>query len=154
MSPRYTFTSALPAQSRSSFTKAKKMVQSEDPRYRDIDRMLARAYIELQRQRVQQRKAGVFMPRMDLCDDPDNRLVTAIFELPGMKADQLSVHIENRHLIVEGQRMGPHLHARHQSVAPSEPTPPALYPVQEIKYGKFRREVKLPEGVTRMSAAC
>ncbi|KAI0357815.1 HSP20-like chaperone [Trametes cingulata] len=149
MSPQYTFQPALPAQSRPLFTKAQKMLQQEDPRYRDIDRMLARAYVELQRQRLQQKRAGLFMPRMDLCDDPDNPLVTAVLELPGMKAEQLSVRIENGHLIVEGQRTGPHLHGSPRNAdTSSEPTPSALYPVQEIKYGKFRREVKLPQGIT------
>ncbi|KAI0768202.1 HSP20-like chaperone [Trametes elegans] len=148
MSPQYAHTSAFAVQPRPSFTKAQKMSQKEDPRYRNLDRVLARAYIELQKQRMQQKKAGVFMPRMDLYDDPNNPVVTAALELPGMKADQLSVRIEHGQLIVEGTRAGPYLHKTSYTPAPSEPTAPALYPVQEIKYGKFRREVKLPEGVT------
>ncbi|KAI0672434.1 hypothetical protein C8Q78DRAFT_972041, partial [Trametes maxima] len=88
--------------------------------------------------------------RMDLCDDPDNPYITAALELPGMKADQLSVRIENSNLIVEGERSGPYLHratgTREPTSSPSEP--PTLYPVQELKYGKFRRELKLPSGVT------
>ncbi len=88
--------------------------------------------------------------RMDVCDDPENVVITAVLELPGMKADQLSVRIESGHLIIEGERVCPHLHTSNRNAGPSEPTPQAqaLYPVQEIKYGKFRREVKLPDGVT------
>lgn len=89
---------------------------------------------------------------MDVCDDPEDVVITAMLELPGMKADQLSVRIENGQLIIEGERTGPHLHLHtgSRNAASSEPTrqAQALYPVQEIKYGKFRREVKLPDGVT------
>ncbi|KAI0643869.1 hypothetical protein C8Q79DRAFT_870583, partial [Trametes meyenii] len=88
--------------------------------------------------------------RMDLCDDPDNPYITAALELPGMKAEQLSVRIENGNLIVEGERSGPYLHrtTATRASASSLPEPPALYPAQELKYGKFRRELKLPSGVT------
>ncbi|KAL1939400.1 hypothetical protein VTO73DRAFT_9956 [Trametes versicolor] len=152
MSPQYTTKTSSHSKSHSSFAKTQKMLEEEDPRFRGLDRMLARAYIELQRKRAQQQRAGLFMPRMDVCDDPEDVVITAMLELPGMKADQLSVRIENGQLIIEGERTGPHLHlhtgSRH--AASSEPTrqAQALYPVQEIKYGKFRREVKLPDGVT------
>ena len=89
-----------------------------------------------------------------------------------MKADQLSVRIENGRLIVEGRRNGPTLHASALPI-PAQPAsharPPsdpnqaeggadpmsaaedaalaALYPVRELKYGKFRREIPLPTGV-------
>ncbi|KAH9885270.1 HSP20-like chaperone [Cubamyces lactineus] len=149
MSPQYTFKSAVPSTRSSS--KSRTMSQEEDPRFRHLDRMLARAYIELQRQRHQRKNTTMFMPRMDLCDDPNSPFIVALFELPGMKADQLSVRIENGKLIVDGERTGPHLHGNgnEPSNAASEPMPSAtLYPVQEIKYGKFRRELALPAGVT------
>ncbi|KAI0822425.1 HSP20-like chaperone [Trametes gibbosa] len=150
MSPLYSHTPVIRAQSRSSLIKAQKMLQEEDPRFRSLDRMLARAFIEMQRRRAQQQRSGVFVPRMDLYDDPENNFVTAVLELPGMKPNQLSVRIENGHLIIEGERAGPRIQTDHRSASSSEPTQQAhtLYPVQEIKYGKFRREVKLPEGVT------
>ncbi|KAI0634097.1 HSP20-like chaperone, partial [Trametes polyzona] len=161
MSPQYTHIQpTYHRKSRSPLSKGLNMLQEEDPRFRSLDRMLARAYLEMQRRRTQQMRAGVFMPRMDVCDDPDNDHITAALELPGMKADQLSVRIENGHLIVEGERSGPHLHnqtcLRSAETSEPEPTNPSSaspppshtkYPVQEIKYGKFRREVKLPEGV-------
>ena len=199
MSPQYTgtpFTSFLhPSSSRSSntpsSTKARKLLQmqAEDPRYRSLDRMLARAYIELmQKQKAQQKqKAGFFVPRyaesadskfdvqaaysscrMDLCDDPENTNIVAMLEVPGMKPEQLSVRIEGTRLIIEGERTGPLLHSRNQTTAQttrafpnpaSEPNsvtlpdpeapapPPSLYPVRELKYGKFKREIDLPAGV-------
>ena len=101
---------------------------------------------------------------MDLCDDPESPLLTAMLEVPGMKADQLSVRIENGRLIVEGERSGPRLHAHARASALGNTTGPlsepmadavpessesaTLYPVRELKYGKFRREIALPVGVT------
>ncbi|CDO75091.1 hypothetical protein BN946_scf185010.g16 [Trametes cinnabarina] len=66
-----------------------------------------------------------------------------------MHSDQLSTRVENGVFIVEGQRQGPRMHARPQSDDDAaERTPSTLYPVQEIKYGRFRRQWPLPEGVT------
>ncbi|KAI0664149.1 HSP20-like chaperone, partial [Cubamyces menziesii] len=86
--------------------------------------------------------------RMDICDDPNSPFITALFELPGMKADQLSVRIEDGKLIVDGERTGPHLHGNGHAPSNAVSEPTTLYPVQEIKYGKFRRELALPSGVT------
>lgn len=63
MSPQYTTKTSSHSKSHSSFAKAQKMLEEEDPRFRGLDRMLARAYIELQRKRAQQQRAGLFMPR-------------------------------------------------------------------------------------------
>ncbi|PIL33962.1 hypothetical protein GSI_03670 [Ganoderma sinense ZZ0214-1] len=187
MSPRYTSTpiaSSLRAgdchSSISSSTKARKLklleMEHEDPRYRSLDRMLAKAYVELmQKQKAQAtvQKAGFFFaPRMDLCDDPGSAQIVAMLEVPGMKPEQLSVRIEGGRLIVEGERTGPHLHTRNHdqttvtpqtditlpaepgssSAAPLNPEGPgppltAVYPVRELKYGKFRREIDLPADV-------
>ncbi|TBU59831.1 hypothetical protein BD310DRAFT_924320 [Dichomitus squalens] len=158
---------APPPNSRHPSIKARKMqqAQQEDPRFRHIDRMLARAYIELLKKRkLSQQKPAYSSYRMDLCDDPANTHITAMLEVPGMKPEQLSVRIEGGRLIVEGNRPGPYLHGDHSITNPnthplsSEPTqnassehetstPHPLYPVQELKYGKFRREIDLPVGV-------
>ena len=98
---------------------------------------------------------------MDLYDDPNNPVVTATLELPGMQPDQLSLRIEDNKLIVEGEREGPRLHLGDPGVAttlaPSSSVPNAdatadsviatLYPIHEVKYGKFRRDINLPPGV-------
>ena len=105
---------------------------------------------------------------MDLYDDPRNPYITAMLEVPGMKPEQLSVRIEKGSLIVEGERTGPHLHmwnrtdasttsSRFTNATPPEPSAGAapapavdettLYSVQELKYGRFRREIALPAGV-------
>ncbi|EJF61852.1 hypothetical protein DICSQDRAFT_15894, partial [Dichomitus squalens LYAD-421 SS1] len=75
--------------------------------------------------------------RMDLCDDPANTHITAMLEVPGMKPEQLSVRIEGGRLIP----------TQNASSEPETSTPQPLYPVQELKYGKFRREIDLPVGV-------
>ncbi|KAI0767278.1 hypothetical protein C8Q74DRAFT_1279301 [Fomes fomentarius] len=96
---------------------------------------------------------------MDLYDDPGNPEVTAMLEVPGMKADQLSLRIENGRLIVEGERVCPRLHTSNSDTrdansapepradATAESAPATLYPTRELKYGKFRREINLPPGV-------
>ena len=160
-------------------------MQAEDSRYRSLDRMLARAYIELMQKKKARRKqkAGFFVPRyaasidsnfgvrtvyslcrMDLCDDPENKNIVAMLEVPGMKPEQLSARIEGARLIIEGERIWPLLHSRSETTRafprpPSESTfatlpdpeapaqPLALYPVWELKYGTFKREIDLPAGI-------
>ena len=73
MSPQYTGTpiTSIHTNSRSSYqpsTKARKLLQmqQEDPRYRNLDRMLARAYIELVlrwKVAAKNREAGFLVPR-------------------------------------------------------------------------------------------
>ena len=108
---------------------------------------------------------------MDLCDDPKNTHITAMLEVPGMKPEQLSVRIEGGRLIIQGERKGPHLHLGGQTAPaathppPSEPTENAsaadeastlssLYPVRELKYGKFKRVIDLPAGVNVSLSSC
>ena len=108
---------------------------------------------------------------MDLCDDPKNTHITAMLEVPGMKPEQLSVRIEGGRLIIQGERKGPHLHLGGQTTPaathppPSEPTENAsaadeastlssLYPVRELKYGKFKRVIDLPAGVNVSLPIC
>lgn len=66
MSPQYTTlhpSAAASSASRLSMSKSRKMLENEDPRFKNLDRVLARAYIQLQRQKILQRKGGTFMPR-------------------------------------------------------------------------------------------
>ena len=67
-------------------------------------------------------------------------------------------------IIVEGERQGPRLHTSsavgNASSMLSEPTavpesePTNLYPVRELKYGKFRREIRLPPGMNVSGILC
>ena len=96
---------------------------------------------------------------MDVCDNPESPLIIAILELPGIKRDHLSIRVENGQLIIEGERKRPRLHMRpletRTTSMSSEPTPeedveyvaPGLYPIRELKYGKFCRIISLPPRV-------
>ncbi|KAI0753274.1 hypothetical protein C8Q80DRAFT_1118445 [Daedaleopsis nitida] len=157
MSPQYTTLKPY-SEATVAYNNMRKVLENEDPRFRNIDRLLARAFIELQKQRRQQ-QSGIFTPRMDLCDDPEDPFITAMLEVPGMKPDHLSVRIENGQLIIEGERTGPRLHTRtpetRTATTPSGPSAvadaqsaiTALYPIRELKYGKFRRNITLPPEV-------
>ncbi|KAI8990734.1 HSP20-like chaperone [Trametes punicea] len=147
MSPQYTRKSITTTQPLSIIRYS--MSQGEDPRFRAIDRILARAYLQLRKREAEQKRAGIYRARMDIYDDSASPYITAILELPGMKMSEVSVCVEDGQLVVHGERIRPHLHARpepnHDS---SEPTTSNPYPVQEIKYGKVHRELPLPNGVT------
>ena len=69
--------------------------------------------------------------RMDLCEDPDERTITAYLDLPGLKLPDVEIRLRDDILTVSGKR-----HA-----------PAARYPFQELKYGAFRRSIRLPIGI-------
>jgi HSP20 family protein len=75
--------------------------------------------------------------RMDVLDKPDSSTVIATLELPGLRKEEISLLIQDGSLVVWGERR-----------ARIEPglTGPSHYPVQEVKYGKFRRVIPLPAG--------
>ena len=73
---------------------------------------------------------------MDLCEDPDSQTITACLELPGIKPTDVEIQLHDDKLTISGKRSAP---------------PPSgsgvRYPVQELKYGSFRRTINLPEGI-------
>jgi HSP20 family protein len=73
--------------------------------------------------------------RLDLHEDKENNLITATFELPGMKKEDVSIDVHQEHLTVSGE------------VNVSSETNEGDYAVRERKCGKFSRSVKLPKGV-------
>ena len=73
---------------------------------------------------------------MLLCDDPSSTRICATLELPGLEKDDLVVEREGDRLIVSGERKSP--------IPPD--CDPARYPIQEIKYGKYRRAIDLAPG--------
>ena len=74
---------------------------------------------------------------MDILDDPDDPTITATLELPGLKKEEISLLIQDGSLVIWGDRRC--------RIAPGV-TVPSHYPVQEVKYGKFRRVIPLPAG--------
>lgn len=80
--------------------------------------------------------------------------MVAIFELPGVRRDQISVSISQGIVHVRGRRVrmlqercpgtpgnGPRVNS------PSAGHTSVRYPVQEMRYGDFGRGVKLPAGI-------
>jgi HSP20 family molecular chaperone IbpA len=89
---------------------------------------------------------------MDLIDDPAESILTAVFEIPGIKTNDISLHILDGHLVVLGERR-PMYNAMQQTEASSQDTenraqaPKLNIPVQELRYGTFRRAILIPEGI-------
>ncbi|KAI0050279.1 HSP20-like chaperone, partial [Auriscalpium vulgare] len=79
--------------------------------------------------------------RMEICDEPDSHLVTAVFELPGLRKEEIGVHLTKEgRLTISGDRRAPPL------LNNADPSLPR-YPVRELKYGKFERTVDIPAGL-------
>ena len=114
--------------------------------------------------------------RMELWDDGDSPLVTAVFEVPGLRPADVSVDVVDGRLVISGERCQP---VQGFSAAPktsppgngngtncSEPTEPGavcvraseetlahagtvtVLQIRELKYGFFRRVVAVPAGCT------
>lgn len=75
-----------------------------------------------------------FAAPTDVIELADRILV--IVEVAGMRAEDFTVSLHNRHLVISGTRERPVL-------------PNAAYHQVEINYGDFRVEVQLPDAVER-----
>lgn len=81
---------------------------------------------------------GTFTPKVDVFKE-DRKLVVRA-DLPGVKLDDVSVEITDNALVIEGERSYEH-----------EEDEKGVYRL-ERSYGRFRREVPLPDGVKAESA--
>jgi len=72
---------------------------------------------------------------MDLHEDAQKNVVTATFELPGLKKEDVNIEVNNNGLTVSGE-----------SSSSSEKDDNG-YAVRERRYGKFSRTLQLPQGV-------
>ncbi|KAF8520034.1 small heat shock protein [Hysterangium stoloniferum] len=77
---------------------------------------------------------GVIRPRMNLHGDYVTGEMTATFELPGLRREDVNVDVINNRLVVSGSAEG--------VVEVDE----AGYAVRERTYGRFSRTVPLPAG--------
>jgi HSP20 family protein len=78
---------------------------------------------------------------VEICDQPQSGFVTATFELPGLKKEEIGVHLTNDgRLTISGDRRPPPFLTN---------TDPAftMYPVKELKYGRFERTITVPVGL-------
>jgi HSP20 family protein len=78
---------------------------------------------------------------VEICDQPQSHFVTATFELPGLKKEEIGVHLtHDGRLTISGNRRPPPF------LANSDPSF-VVYPVNEIKYGRFERTINVPAGL-------
>jgi HSP20 family protein len=78
---------------------------------------------------------------VEICDQPQSRFVTATFELPGLKKEEIGVHLtHDGRLTISGYRRHPPF------LTNTDPTY-VVYPVKEIKYGRFERTINVPAGL-------
>ena len=71
---------------------------------------------------------------MDLHESPENNLVTATFELPGLTKENVSIDVHNNALVVSGE------------VTTSNESNENGYVHRERRTGRFSRRVPLPTG--------
>ncbi|MBY0594949.1 Hsp20/alpha crystallin family protein, partial [Bacillus bingmayongensis] len=72
---------------------------------------------------------------MDLHEDAEKNAVTASFEFPGLKKEDVNIDFHNGRLTVSAE-----------SNASSEKNEDG-YAVRERRYGKFSRTLQLPQGI-------
>ncbi|KAJ7882104.1 HSP20-like chaperone [Mycena leptocephala] len=82
-------------------------------------------------------------PRMDLHENAESNTVTASFELPGMKKEDVQIDAQNGWLSVSAESKMPETHDKDR------------YAIRERRFGKFSRTLQLPHGVkeTEVKAA-
>lgn len=75
------------------------------------------------------------MHRMDVHEDNEKNLVTAMFELPGLNKENVNIDFDGNTLTIAGE-----------SRISSERDENG-YAVRERRFGKFSRSIPLPRGV-------
>ncbi|KAJ8514232.1 hypothetical protein ONZ45_g8231 [Pleurotus djamor] len=78
---------------------------------------------------------SVHRPRMDLHENAENNTVTASFELPGFKKEDISIDVHNGRLTVSAENES------------SSEKKEEGYAVRERRFGKFSRTLQLPQGI-------
>ncbi|KAI0784207.1 small heat shock protein [Abortiporus biennis] len=74
-------------------------------------------------------------PKMDLHEDEKSNTVTATFELPGLKKEDVHIDVVNDVLTISGE------------AKKNEDYDKDGWKVQERRFGKFTRSLQLPQGV-------
>ncbi|KAJ7204263.1 HSP20-like chaperone [Mycena rebaudengoi] len=94
---------------------------------------------------VNPQPARPFRPRMDVCNDPGSDHIVVTFELPGVRGGDVQVFIKDGVLTVQGQRLARSPYTRTLQ-ARIDPPDEQVFPVREMRYGYFRRRLRLPNG--------
>lgn len=90
-------------------------------------------------------------PRMDLIDDPTKTIITAVVEIPGIHARDLTLKIVDGQLILEGKRQALYLSSPQplsdkKESNDSDPNQ-RLVPIQELRFGEFHRAIPVGKGI-------
>ncbi|KAI5836428.1 HSP20-like chaperone [Schizophyllum commune Tattone D] len=109
----------------------------------DIDRFLSEAFGSRGADNAQRRigegntndAPRALKPRMDLHEDAEKNVVTATFELPGVKKEDVQIDFHNGRLTVGAETKA------------DEEREENGYAVRERRYGKWSRTLQLPQGV-------
>lgn len=72
---------------------------------------------------------------MDVHENPEGNTVTATFELPGVRKEDISIDVRDRHLVVSGE-------CKHDVNRDENG-----YAIRERRYGRFSRTLQLPQGI-------
>ncbi|CAL1697763.1 unnamed protein product [Somion occarium] len=103
----------------------------------DFDRLFDEAFTARsdEPKQLQRLLPTTLRPRMDVHEDEKQNIVTGIFELPGVKKEDINLDVTNNLLTVSGESK--------QSTERDE----AGYVVRERRAGKFSRSISVPQGV-------
>jgi HSP20 family protein len=72
---------------------------------------------------------------MDLHENAETNTVTATFEFPGLKKEDISIDVQNGRMTVSAENK---ISSEHEESG---------YAVRERRYGKWSRTLQLPQGV-------
>ena len=72
---------------------------------------------------------------MDIHENPETSRVTATFELPGLRNDDVRISIDRNRLVISGE------------VNFAQDTEEGLFAVRECNRGRFSRSLPLPQGI-------
>ncbi|KAJ7756775.1 HSP20-like chaperone [Mycena maculata] len=114
-----------------------------DPFY-DVERMINDTFGRLgnnnQSQALQRQGGGddfqrALRPRMDLHENSEANTVTATFELPGIKKEDVQIDVHNGRLSIAAESKISESHEKDG------------YAIRERRFGKMARTLQLPQGV-------
>jgi len=99
-----------------------------------------------QHRRDSDNREHIMRPRVTLVESISTKQFVATFELPGMSRSDVSITARDDELIVSGER---------RPLVPPDGSGEERTIVNELKYGKFMRVMRLPKGTepTRISAS-
>ncbi|KAF7760936.1 hypothetical protein Agabi119p4_10345 [Agaricus bisporus var. burnettii] len=79
--------------------------------------------------------SGVLKPKLDLHENTQKNLITATFELPGVKKEDVQLDIHNGILIISAENKASSEHEENG------------YAIRERRFGKMSRSLRLPQGI-------